>query len=179
MGQKELREHILSLSRSAVFEAACQEWELFNIYLTEEWDNCPCGQEIKEHCEILNRSTGAETFVGNICINRFVDLGTTQIFAGLKRIQNDPEANANEALISYAETRGFLYEKEPEFLRQTAHKRNLSGKQLAWKEKINRRIVERIVVRRLRDVPVHPAALIRPSEPSSVPVHPAALIRPK
>ena len=147
--QESLKAHILSLSRSEVFETAVQEWRLAGVYLTEEWDNCPCGQEIKEHCEISNRLTGQCTFVGNVCINRFVDLGTAPIFAGLKRIRDDLGANANEALIAYALSKGFLYDKEPAFLRQTTRKRILSAKQLAWKEKINRRILEGIVVRKL------------------------------
>lgn len=182
MGQKELQDHILNLSQSTIFETACQEWELFNIYYTEEFDNCPCEHLIKEHCEISNTLTGATTFVGNVCINRFVgDFGTTLIFAGLKRIQNDLAANANEALISYAEDKGFLYGKESKFLRQTTLKRKLSEKQIAWKKKINRRIVEKIVVRKLSDVKIHSAALLQPQSPeaSLVPVHPAALLRPR
>ena len=148
--QEALKAHILSLSRSTIFEVACQEWVLDGVYVTEEWDNCPCGQDIKEHCEIANRVTGAHTFVGNVCINRFINLGTAPLFSGLKRIRDDISANANEALIRYAQSKGFLFEKELDFLLQTARKRKLSEKQLAWKEKINRRILNGIVVQKLR-----------------------------
>lgn len=144
-----MKSHILSLSQSPAFEEACQEWQLAGIYVTENWDNCPCGQDIKEHCEISNKVTGYHTFVGNVCINRFIYLGTATLFGGLRRLRKDPSANANEALISYAQSRGFLYDKEPEFLLRTARKRNLSAKQLAWKKKISRRILEGIVVQRL------------------------------
>jgi hypothetical protein len=147
--QEALKAHILSLSQAEAFETACREWRLAGIYVTEEWDNCPCGQDIKEHCEILNKVTGSHTFVGNVCINRFINLGTATLFAGLRRLRDDPSANANEALIAYAQARGFLYANEFDFLARTARKRNLSEKQLAWKEKISRRIVEGIVVRKL------------------------------
>ncbi|HSC86358.1 MAG TPA: hypothetical protein VLC09_03780 [Polyangiaceae bacterium] len=147
--QEALKAHILSLSKSQVFEAACREWALAGIYITEEFDSCPCGQDIKEHCEITNRITGAQTFVGNVCINRFMAMETETLFAGLKRIQKDLSANANEALIAYANRKGYLFERELAFLLQTARKRNLSVKQVEWKEKINRRILEGIVVRKL------------------------------
>jgi len=149
MAQEDLKKHILAMSHAQDFTQACLEWHLVNIYLTEEWDNCPCGQDIKEHCEIANRVTGAQTFVGNVCINRFIPLNTATLFAGLKRIRANRVANVNEDLIAHAEARGFLFPKESVFLRQTARKRSLSEKQLAWKEKINRRILEGIVVRHL------------------------------
>lgn len=79
---------------------------------------------------------------------------TTTLFAGLKRIQANRGANVNEDLLVYAEARGFLFPNESAFLRSTAHRRNLSVKQIAWKEKINRRIVSGIVVPNLPQRPV-------------------------
>ena len=43
---------------------------------------------------------------------------------------------------------GYLYDGEYEFLMETLLKRRLCPKQLEWKEKINRRIVNKIVVQR-------------------------------
>ena len=86
MSAEDLKLHILDLSRSPVFEVACHEWTLVGIYITEDFDHCPCGKEIKEHCEIANRFTSNETFVGNVCISRFIDLGAAPLFAGLKRV---------------------------------------------------------------------------------------------
>jgi hypothetical protein len=57
-------------------------------------------------------------------------------------------ANANRAVIDYAEARGYLFDKEPDFLRSTAMKRKLTPAQAAWKEKINRRILDKTVVQR-------------------------------
>ena len=115
--------------------------------ISDEWVHCPCGQDIKEHCYIRNRMTDRETYVGNVCINRFIQIDTGNLFDGLKRIAKDPTANANSDLIEHAMRMGYLYgEKEYTFLKKTVRKRILSEKQLAWKVKINRRIIAQTVV---------------------------------
>lgn len=144
---EQLKAHILSLSRSSDFRVARTEWVLESVEISEEFDHCPCGQEIKEHCYLRNTVTGHQTYVGNVCVNQFIGIDTGTLFDGLKRIRNDPMANANLAVIAYAEERGFLYDKEPSFLISTIRKRTLSPAQAAWKEKINRRILARTVVR--------------------------------
>jgi hypothetical protein len=144
-----LKEHILPLSASNIFDVARTEWDLVAVELSEEWDNCPCGQEIKEHCYLRNRVTGHHTYVGNVCINRFIGIKTGSLFDGLRRIANDPVANPNIAVIEYARERGFLFgDKEYNFLVQTARKRMLSPAQIVWKQKINRRILNQTVVQR-------------------------------
>jgi len=145
---EQLKAHILPLSRAKTFEAARVEWVLEAVEVSEEFDYCPCGQSIKEHCYLRNTVTGHRTYVGNVCVNRFIGIDTGSLFDGLKRIHGDPSANTNLAVIDYAEARGFLYDKEPDFLRSTARKRNLSASQKAWKEKINRRILNQTVVQR-------------------------------
>lgn len=147
-----LKAHVVPLSRANNFEMARREWDLVGVEMSEELDNCPCGQEIREHCIIRNRLNGNTTYVGNVCINRFIGIDTGNLFEGLKRIAKDGSANPNEDLIEHAQKFGYLYENEYEFLMQTRHKRKLSPKQLAWKQKINRRIVNQIVVRRRRDL---------------------------
>ncbi|MNL11142.1 hypothetical protein D3C87_1319650 [compost metagenome] len=72
----------------------------------------------------------------------------------MKRIRDDLSANANEAVIDYALKNGFLYENEYKFLQSTKLKRKLSARQIAWKIKINRRILERTVVFRRTIKPV-------------------------
>jgi len=143
-----LKAHILPLSRASTFDAARAEWVLEYVEVSEEFDSCPCGQEIKEHCYIRNLKTGHQTYVGNVCVNRFIGIDTGNLFDGLKRLRADPQANASHAVIDYAEERGYLFDKEPQFLRQTALKRKLSAAQIAWKEKINRRILNKTVVQR-------------------------------
>lgn len=143
-----LKAHILPLSSAMDFDAARREWILIGVEVSEEWDNCPCGQEIKEHCYIQNSLNGNRTYVGNVCINRFIGIDTGNLFAGLKRVAQDPSANANEDLIIHAYRLGYIYENEYQFLMSTRRKRKLSEKQLVWKEKINRRIINKTVVQR-------------------------------
>lgn len=144
-----LKAHILPLSFSTDFNVARSEWYLETVEISEEWDNCPCGKEIKEHCYIRNKVTGHATHVGNVCINRFMEIETGSLFSGLKRIAKDISANANDDVIEYALRNGFLFgENEYTFLKQTKKKRNLSAKQLEWKQKINRRILTQTVVQR-------------------------------
>jgi hypothetical protein len=143
-----LKAHILPKSISQDFNAARSEWDLLYVEISEEPDHCPCGQQILEHCYIHNRLTQRETYVGNVCINRFLGIDTGSLFDGLKRIRDDPSANANEAVIEYAQKNGFLFEKEYQFLHSTKLKRKPSGRQLEWKIKINRRILSRTVVQR-------------------------------
>src|SRR4051812_42520984 len=143
-----LKSHILPLSESSTFDVARQEWGLVGVEISEEFDNCPCGQEIKEHCYIRNRLNGNATYVGNVCINRFIQIDTGNLFDGLKRIAADITANANHDLIEHAWRSGYLFgEKEYTFLKQTALKRKLSKAQVNWKVKINRRILAQTKVR--------------------------------
>ncbi|WP_336657619.1 hypothetical protein [Enterobacter hormaechei] len=102
---------------------------------------------IKEHCYIENKKNGNTTYVGNVCINRFLNISTGTLFEGLKRIKKNIHANPNLALIEYANDKGYLYDKEYDFLVDTMKKRNLSEKQRLWKEKINNRILKEVVVK--------------------------------
>lgn len=143
-----LKAHILPLSHSQDFSTARHEWKLIGIEVSEEFDNCPCGQEIKEHCYIENQLTGKRTYVGNVCINRFIGIDTGNLFDGLRRIAQDITANPNKDLINHAYNLGYIYEGEYKFLMQTRLKRNLSVRQIEWKKKINQRIINKTVVQR-------------------------------
>lgn len=44
-----LKAHILPLSLSHDFDVARREWGLVAVEISDEWDRCPCGQDIKEH----------------------------------------------------------------------------------------------------------------------------------
>lgn len=143
-----LKAHILPLSQAKTFELARREWELVGIEVRKQADDCPCGKEIREHCFIRNTLTKNTTYVGNVCINRFIGIDTGNLFEGLRRIDQDRATNANEDLITHARNFGYLYDGEYEFLMQMRRKRKLSPKQAAWREKINRRIVNRFAVQR-------------------------------
>jgi len=143
-----LKNHILPLSNSNEFHSAKNEWKLVDIEIQEDWDNCPCGKEIKELCYIKNQLNGNKTYVGNVCVNQFIGIQTGNLFSGLKRIAKDSTANANEDLIIHSYNLGYIYESEYKFLMETKNKRKLSDKQKSWKEKINRRIVNKTVVKK-------------------------------
>lgn len=146
-----LRDHIVPLSRGATFQVAVTEWDLVAIEISDEFDSCPCGQDIKEHCFIHNRITGHRTHVGNVCINRFLAIDTGTLFDGLKRIKRS-QARANFDLIEHAQRMGYLYDlNEYAFLMQIRHKRILSPRQAAWEQKIHRRILSETVVNRRSD----------------------------
>src|SRR3989304_8303046 len=113
-----LKAHILPLSNASDFGTAKNEWRIVGVEIHDEFDNCPCGQEIKELCYIQNQINGNKTYVGNVCINRFIGIDTGNLFAGLKRIAEDDTANANEDLIIHAYRLGYIYETENNFLRQ-------------------------------------------------------------
>jgi len=145
---EKLMSHILDLSVAKVFDRARREWNLIGIEVSEDFDNCPCGQQIKEHCHIKNTLNGNTTYVGNVCINRFLGINTGNLFEGLRRITEDDSANANADLIEHAYKFGYIYESEYGFLMRTKLKRKLTEKQVSWKKKINRRIINATVVQR-------------------------------
>jgi hypothetical protein len=144
---EKLKGHVLPLSQSDDFYHAKNEWLLVDVEINEEWDKCPCGKDIKEICYIQNQLNGHRTHVGNVCINRFLEIETGCLFDGLKRIAKDDSAKPNRDLIVHAYKLGYIYENEYQFLMSIKLKRKLSKKQLDWKQKINRRIVNKTVVR--------------------------------
>lgn len=143
-----LKAHILPLSNASGWSDAKNEWRLVGVEMQEDWDNCPCGQEIKELCHIQNQLNHNKTYVGNVCVNRFIGINTGNLFAGLRKIIEDETANANEDLIIHSYQFGYIHESEYQFLMQTKRKRILSTKQIEWKKKINRRIVNQTVVQK-------------------------------
>ena len=90
-----LKAHILPLSNANDFDVARKEWLLIGVEVSEEWDNCPCGQDIKEHCYIENSLNGKTTYVGNVCINRFIgiDTGFSQFKNIVKKVHNTQSGN--------------------------------------------------------------------------------------
>lgn len=143
-----LKEHILPLSHETYnFSTARNEWKLIGVEINDEFDNCPCGQRIKELCYIQNKINNNRTYVGNVCVNLFIGIDTGNLFDGLKRIALDETANANEDLIKHAYSLGYIYENEYNFLMSTKRKRILTEKQIAWKIKINKRITNKTQVR--------------------------------
>ena len=85
-----LKKHILPLSQSSHFEEARKEWVLVDVEINHNWDHCPCGQNIKELCYLENQLNKNRTYVGNVCVNRFIGIDTGNLFAGFKTIRQSP-----------------------------------------------------------------------------------------
>lgn len=127
-------------------EQAKNEWKVIGVHIEKEWNECPCGQPIKELCFLENKITKKRTYVGNICVNRFMGIETGSLLDGMKKIMKDPSANANTDVIEYAKSNGYLFEQEYEFLMKTRLKRKLFAKQEQWKIRINQRILQQSIV---------------------------------
>lgn len=141
-----LKAHIMPLSMAPTFEQARNEWKVIGVHIERNWDACPCGQPIKELCFLENKITKQRTYVGNICVNRFMGIETGNLLEGLKKIMKEPSANANTDVIEYAKNNGYLFEKEYTFLIETRRKRKISAKQEQWKIRINQRILQQSIV---------------------------------
>ncbi|KIM10092.1 MAG: hypothetical protein KU37_11975 [Sulfuricurvum sp. PC08-66] len=152
---EKLKLHILPLSTSTDFGIASKEWKLVGIGLEEDWDECPCGHRIKELCYIENTFNGGKTYVGNVCVNKFMGIDTGNIIAGLQKIIKNNQANTNDDLIVYAKQQNIISEWEYDFLSDTKHKRNLSDKQLEVKQKINIKIINNVLVKKNPKKPNH------------------------
>lgn len=141
-----LKAHIMPLSRAESFEQARSEWKVIGVHIEQDWDECPCGQPIKELCFLENQLTKHRTYVGNVCVNRFMGIETGNLLSGLKKIMKDHSANANIDVIEYAKKNGYLFDKEYDFLMDTRNKRKLSSKTEQWKIRINQRILKQSIV---------------------------------
>ena len=147
--REKLEKEIIKLSNSSEYNIARLEWRVKTVFLSNDWSNCICGQDIKEVCELVNKHNNNSTQVGNICVNNFMQIDTGNLFPGLKRIIKDPKnAKPNIDVIEYASSKGFLHkETEIKFLLDIKNKRILSEKQSSWLSKINKRIINETVVR--------------------------------
>ena len=144
---EKLKVHILRLSNSLDFNEAIKEWEWIGVSYAENWDSCPCSQDIKEVCHIKNKVNGNTTHVGNNCIKKFLDVDTGSVFRLFKKLADNPDMVIPNKLIGYASRFGYIYEGEVKFLGSLVKsKYALSEKQKAWRDKIVYRLLNRVVV---------------------------------
>lgn len=142
-----LKAHILSLSVGAGWEYAKHEWYLESVEHLDKDDpgeTCPCSHHpIYELCWLRNACNGAQTFVGNVCVVRFIDASAGRITQGMNRVRRDSANALNDEAILWAHRRGWVNDWERDFLLNTRHKRRLSGRQQAKREEINRVVLAR------------------------------------
>ena len=142
---EELRAAILARSQAKTWDEALPEWSIDRIYWERDPETCLCTHHpINEYCFLLNHVTGREALVGNVCVKRFMRIDSGNLIDGIKRIAENEEKALNEAGIDFARSKGWLTDKECKFCMDTARKRKLSLKQMAWRIAINQRVMARV-----------------------------------
>jgi hypothetical protein len=131
-----------SLSEANTWALARAEWDLHEIYFVDENTTCLCTHyPIKEVCVLHNRRNGNFAEVGNVCVNKFMGLPSKIIFDGLKRVSKDDTKALNADASHYAYRKGWVNDWEYGFLNSTRRKQALTGRQLAKRQEINRRVL--------------------------------------
>ena len=147
---EDFMEHILERSCAEHYKVAVKEWDYIYNTQDESPTHCPCGHGITERCYIKNRVTGETTFVGNVCVEKFMGIDNKKIVAGVKRITEDNTRNANKALIDHADKQGYLFDGDRDFLMKRKNRKheNLdTTTERVIKKNINNRIINRTVVK--------------------------------
>jgi hypothetical protein len=135
---------ILARSTATTWAEARREWQIDQVYISDQLGTCLCGHwPIREHCVLSNHTNGGEVVVGNCCVMRFLGLASEPIFAGLRRIAKNPDAPLGAAAIKFAQGGGLLTEWEYRFCLDTLGKR-LSERQRAKRREINSRLLCRV-----------------------------------
>lgn len=137
---RQLAEHIIRRSEAKTFALARLEWSLTYVY--EDEGHCPCGVRIKDHCVITNRLTGRQTFVGNVCVEKFLGIETDKAMKSLKKIKKDQTQAASSHLITLAFSAGVLNDWERTFMGDTSTLKTLTQRQMDCRQRINRKIIE-------------------------------------
>jgi len=137
----ELARRIVALSVAEEFELAVPEWQLLDVWLSEEPGQCLCDQpNIIEHCLIGNRLNGARTIVGNHCVTNFLKLDSSKLFQGLHSLKGNPHCHMRAELAEFVFDRQWILAGEFDFLTEIRDKRKLTDEQFTRRGKINRRV---------------------------------------
>lgn len=141
----QLTKRIVELSEADQWPLARAEWDLQEIYFEDEPSTCLCTHfPIIEICVLRNRKNGNVAEVGNVCVNKFIGIPSKIIFDGLKRVSKDNDRALNSAAAHFAFRKGWVNDWEYGFLSNTSRKRVLTGKQLAKRQEINRRVLAKM-----------------------------------
>jgi len=145
MGEFKLIQEIISLSVADAWELAKEEWELSQIYFSDEPESCLCGHSpIIELCEIRNKKNQKIAVVGNCCMNKFIGLPSEKIFQAVKKIRKDSEKSLNIEAIELAYSKDWINNWEYEFYINTFRKRLLTENQGLKRKQINEKILLKI-----------------------------------
>lgn len=130
MGYKEnFIDVVVASSESDNWQDAKTEWSHLSSF-DEPDSNCICGQHITEVCTIKNTLNGSQLEVGNVCVKKFLDIDRASDFKLIKKDLID------EGLLLELFNNKVISESDYHFYKAIKLKRNLSYKQLNWKNKI-------------------------------------------
>lgn len=146
MSEFQLTTEIVRLSKADTWDEAKLEWDLVDVEKVDEPETCMCGhQPIVEVCVIANRLNKQVTRVGNCCVKKFI-ARSDKIFQAVKRIKLDVSRSVNSETIEFGYDKEYITERDKKFYMDIMRKRNLSVKQRAWKESINKKILKRMKI---------------------------------
>jgi hypothetical protein len=139
-----LKMEILALSSSKRWSQARLEWRLLHVFRADEAETCLCSHfPIMEICTLTNTKNGNEAEVGNVCVKRFMGIDAQKIFASIKRIKKDISKSVSADTLALYLDAGEITQRDFDFYENISRKRQLTTRQAAWKEDINRRILRR------------------------------------
>jgi hypothetical protein len=145
MGLKRLAEAIVDLSCATNFESAVMEWNIEDIWKSDEPSTCLCGHNpIHEHCLLRNVRNGNAALVGNVCVTRFMGIESKPLFDSFKRVAKDSSKSLSEVALTMLFDHYLITQWEFNFYCSILGKRSLSAKQRAKKEEINRKAAEHL-----------------------------------
>ncbi len=134
----QLIERILELSVADSWDEAKSEWEIDCIEQSEEPDTCLCGHfPINELCHLINSENGNSALVGNVCVNKFLEMESKKIFDCIGRIRQDIGKAPNPDLIDFVHRKDWVDDWQRGFLYSTFRKRKLTAEQLSIRKEIN------------------------------------------
>lgn len=142
-----LKSHVLPLSLSMEWAEAKHEWALDHVEVLDAHEHaepatCPCGHHpILELCWIRNIKNGNLTFVGNVCVKRFMGMPADTVAEGFKRIMGNTEKALGAAAVEFAHAQGWISDWEKTFCLDTCRKRKLTGRQLAKRVEVNQQLL--------------------------------------
>ncbi len=145
MSEYKLTADIVALSQGDIWDIAKLEWDLSEIYQTEEPDTCLCGHfPIIEICILKNKFNHNLATVGNCCVKKFIGLPSDKIFQAVKRIGKDNQKSLNAEAIQHGKNKNWLNNWEYDFYMDIMRKRKLSSKQLQKKTQINQKFIDKM-----------------------------------
>lgn len=139
-----LTEEILNLSVSKYWESAILEWNFEYAYYSHELQTCLCGHyPIMNICVIKNTKNKNCTEVGNCCVNKFLGIDeANKIFLSIKKLRADLTKSMSLEVVDYLKNKKIINETEFRIYISIIRKRNLSPKQLVFKERINQKLID-------------------------------------